>query len=702
MAAVNEGSSGALQALALRLAVGLAKRRALLAVMFAVAAGVALLIAPQLPRSFESEAVLQLRKSLATAVNENAGLDPTEADGKITEDYREVQTELLASGELREAVAVRMIEEGIDPGVGVLPWLIGTLSGGDDSIEAPTARELADGLNSALGVRRLPKAPVVSLTARAGTADDARRVLEILVEEYQLALERLYDVEPVLASATDELEGARARLEAARSALDTFRSETGLVDPGKQVEIERTHLTVLERQLAAADADYRAALRLSSVLERERVGLPQGFESEPTRIENKKRVALLDLLEAARRRIIESPFVEGSPEYEALAAPVDELLAELESEPVFHLEENPDLPNTAWATFETRVREARAEAAGAQARFEELLEAAAAARVAIANLDGGVGVFERLSAGVEESERAFEERREQVLRLERVAAMHAADRLWSFRLIQPPSQPLRPSGLGTKVALVLIFAAGAALALAITLFASFVDGRVASAADISLVTGSKPLTSLPDWGSSAMRKRLVDRIGLRKRQRVHAVEGSMFEDFGELGRALESRIDGLVGGLIEGDDQTAGQLVVVCAAHRGAGVSTIAANLATRLSRRLGEDVGLVRCEDAAAPRPLRSSVDVFEMRGDEIRARDARLVGTRFTVVDAPPLFESAGAVDLCAAADSVLLVVRGEATTRAALDEAVSALQPVVRGRIGVVLNRLVARLPHAVQPF
>jgi uncharacterized protein involved in exopolysaccharide biosynthesis len=690
------------RALIERVLVALMKRRLGLVLAFALAGVVAFLVAPHLPLTWVSEGVLQLRKSLATATSENAGMEAAETDGKITEDYREVQTELLQSELLHRAVATRMYEEGIAAPVSLKGKLVNLFGTEEPASREEAIDQLTQTVASLFSAKRPLKSPIVSLAAKHSDAVTARRLLQILVEEYAKALQELYDVDPILTAARAQAEAAAAAFQAALLRRDALTERAGVHDPIAQLAVERGALAEFEKQLALREASRAETAERAARLSNGGMELPPEFPSEPTRIENKQRVALLNLLEAARRRLIDSPFVEGSAEYTALLDPVRKLEAELETQPPFLVEINPPLPNTAWAHFQTEVSKFQADARAEESAARSLAARVAEQRERVALLESAAADYERLQREVEHLEEVAKDKRTTEYRVQRVRDMQSAAQLWSYRMIQEPTLPTRPQSPGRRMALLMLFVTGCFLALAITLAAGLLDPSIASAVEVERCTGSAPLACVPDLRSRRSLRSVASTVSAKPPRPWTTGSGpALFGTLGVVGRLVDTRLDRMLSDAIETTDDGSPCVLVICAPHAGAGTSTLAANLAARLLRRGDGMVRIVHVTDSVVPRPEPpDGVESCTIPPTSQAVRALPIAGARYVIVDAPPVLESESTLDLCTQATACLLVARGDVTRKSALREAAAQVVAVAHGKVGVVLNALDLRLPAALQ--
>ncbi|MCY3002604.1 MAG: hypothetical protein NTV21_12450 [Planctomycetota bacterium] len=693
--------------LAARVAIGVVKRKGLLALGLLLSAAFALVCAPRFPRTYQSDATLQLRKSLVTATSENAGLEPAETDGKITEDYREVQTELLQSELLHSRVAERLLEAGWPTPESWRETLSRSLSELRRDVPEPSAAQRLAALTRTIGestqVARPLKSPIVVIRFRHEDPERAQQALAVMIEEYEACLGGLYDVSAPLRAAREQVELAEVEHETALAAFEAFQRENSLFDPEQALESTSAELVELGKLLAQRRAEHEAASERLASMEGSLGQMEPFFDSEPARVENKNRATLLNLLEVARRRLIESPFAEGTPEHALLSEPVVQLEGELANEPAFVVAENPRSPNTGYLHFQTLLGDARAAVPAAQAALAAVEARAKELRGEQDRIGTLRAEFERRSDGVALSRRRLDDAREQEHRIARVQTMSAAEQLWSVRVIESPTVPTRPSSLGWKVTVLLLFAAGAVLALGAVAVLGWRDPVVSSTLDLRACLGEGPLLAMPDVRRRRELREILRRVGSSEAAVVPPVtdELLLYRSLGAAARFLESRLDELVRSLLADRAQSGrGLAFAVCGVHAGAGASTIAANLALRLARRGDGPVLLVRRSPRAsgnvgATRAL-PGVDGLELGIGAALELESLLASHAYVVIDGEPALDSDVDLALYRNVDACLLVARCDVTHKTVLAEAARTLLGVVGGRVGVVLNGLRYHLP------
>lgn len=120
-----------------------------------------------------------------------------------------------------------------------------------------TIEGLTEYWNRMISLAYDPATGLMELTARAFTADDARRIARAIFDESHRRINALSDIarEDATRYARNELESAKTRLKHAREALTAFRMRTRIVDPAADIQGKMGLLNSLQAQLAQALID---------------------------------------------------------------------------------------------------------------------------------------------------------------------------------------------------------------------------------------------------------------------------------------------------------------------------------------------------------------------------------------------------------------------------------------------------------------
>ncbi|MHC4377644.1 MAG: hypothetical protein ACYS26_13665 [Planctomycetota bacterium] len=231
----------------------LCKRKAFLAGLWIASGILAVWVLPQLPKSYTSNATVQLRKSLETVAAEDVGLKPTEAAGQITEDYRDVQMGILTSEQLLRSVASDLVATEPEGSPGLRARLrslvLDVLSSGSQEayvdeqvLQRKRIEDLARAVRGGLGVSRGYKSPRVQLSFKHADAGRAQEILEVLIAHYERQVGELYDMGPALERAEELYSEALQEWELISRELQQFRAEHEIADLGMQTATAREDL----------------------------------------------------------------------------------------------------------------------------------------------------------------------------------------------------------------------------------------------------------------------------------------------------------------------------------------------------------------------------------------------------------------------------------------------------------------------------
>ena len=285
-----------------------------------------------------------------------------------------------------------------------------------------------------------------------------------------------------------------------------------------------------------------------------------------------------------------------------------------------------------------------------------------------------------------------------------------AEKFSNVSILQPARMPLESDGPRRSILLLGALVLGLIGGISTAFTADLLDQSLRTADDVRDRTGLSTLASVPKRGR------------LKRLQAAPAPE-------------LEDLCDHFLGKDQDGTGHP--RILGVCAAHRGEGVSTIAAHLAVSLSERGEDEVLLV---DASLEHPSLHRVFrqpqspglVEALRNETLESAretwfpslqlltagsrngsdDDRWVGTRFrdrlsrwgeayryVVLDLPPINERTRAANLAALCDSVVLVVQAENHRWQVAEHARSKLERAGAHLEGVVLNKRRYHIPGAI---
>ena len=706
----------------------LCKRKALLAGLWIASAVLAVWVLPQLPKSYTSNATVQLRKSLETVAAEDVGLKPTEAAGQITEDYRDVQMGILTSEQLLRSVASELVltEPEGQPGLRakLRSLVLEVISDGSQEayvdeqvLQRKRIEDLSSAVRGGLGVSRGYKSPRVQLSYKHKDAGRAQEVLQVLIAHYERQVSELYDMGPALERAEELYNEALQEWELISRELQQFRAEHEIADLGLQTATARKDLQSAEsRALELRVAAERAEARRDSLIAA-REQIPSSFPTAPARVDNRASWVLFDLLRAARERLVESPFVEGSPEYLALQEPVEELEAELERQELFFTQDNPDLPNASYFKLESDLAAAEAEATSSLEGARLWDERAAATRAELERLEACANELSRLERTFEEADSRRAEREAHVGRLRGIDRMREADLLWSFKVIEPPTLPSSPSSPSRSLIGLALLVLGTGFALVATLLIGSLDPSLRSPLELTRAFGVAPALCLPDFRSRAERARLLKRMGFGLLHRLRLPRATangrsgLFHELGQAGVLLESRLGGLLGQVDLAPEPGRPRVIQVSGVHVDAGASTLALNVARHMAKQrrgrvalfigqVGDDAERTAADLARAQAILADlpnvEVHAVDLEAEALEGQLATLTSQDLAVMDPPPVLADGQVIAAARFADAQLLVARAHQSRRSAVRESVDALSRASQAPVGLVFNGHRACLP------
>lgn len=730
----SELASGGLLFLIVSLLIGVSKHRKYLFGIAGFLAVCSLLALPTLPKSYTSGAAITLRKSISISTAEDLGIGQKEVGGQANEDYREVQLGILSSDEVYRAVAERLLAEERIPEAGeslrtkLRASVMSLISDGAEEAYVDEAvlherrlHDVAQFVRDGINVTRGYKSPKVDITFSHEDAELARDLLVIYLEEYQEHLRSLYDIGPVLANMQENLDESETDWLTTQATLEAFRGENGIHDLDRQLTAVRTSLFDIDGQVVTKRVEIEDAQQRVNALELAKEKIPATFDAAPSRIDNRYKWLLYNLLETARGRLVETPFVDGSPEFTALSVPVNELETKLAAQPEFFLEENPSLPNINYFKLESDLALARATALGGEQGLQVLLEKQCELANTLIALEAVQGEDEVLKRRVDNAREIYAARREQFAELQRIDQMGQADLLWAYKVLQEPTLPFQPSSLPNSIMLIGLIFASCFVAFAVTMLISLLDHSLCAPIEVHRHLGIAPLAVIPDLKDRREVKRLLGRTGRGfgfKRPARGLAKGLRdnpnFDEVGPHAPLLVSRIDGLLRTISEQEvEDGAARIISVCGANTGSGSTTMALNIARRLAAREPGRVLFAmrrkRDDQANASTPLpalggEEGMDVF-VHGDSLDGKSVRewlgSLGSAYShvVLDAPPVLEVDETPRMVVGSDIAVLVTRADATRREAAIEAAHALGNAGVRRVGVVMNATRQRLPEAI---
>lgn len=309
---------------------------------------------------------------------------------------------------------------------------------------------MATALQRGLEVKPARESNIIHISARGGSPGEAARVANAFAQAYvdtNLALK----TEPARRSQEwleRQVKEARTRLEAAQARLSGFQQKAAIISGSEQGDFETQRLAELSAQLMLAQGQARAGAIETSV------------EVMQNPVVNNLRG------EIAR---LEAKLQEASAALGANHPKMQQLQAELQTLRARMLAETQRAGGAAAASTQASAR-----------RIQDLKEQVAAQRQRVLATSRQRGDLTVLRQEVETAQKAYDT----------IATSAAQSRLQGMTtqanvlfLGQAP-EPLEPSGLSLRQALILAFAGGSVLALAGALLAELLGRRVRCVEDL--------------------------------------------------------------------------------------------------------------------------------------------------------------------------------------------------------------------------
>jgi polysaccharide biosynthesis transport protein len=563
----------------------------------------------------------------------------------------------------------------------------------------------------------------VRITARAASAAEAALVARVYTEEYVQRARETSSAALVNASAflDSQLAERAAELERVEAEIQRFEAQTGSVDIPQQAAARIGQVAQLEAALDRARVEQQlrgAAVRsveseLSELQPNLRARMGSGTEQELQQVY--ERIAEIEgTVEQVYRR---NPDIRGQAPAGSGLADRERQLAELRAERERlanrYVDEvvaagGVDLTNAQrggdyLTELRRRMGEERVALAGAQAEITALEARLAEARGALGAVPARSMQLVQLRRQQEAAERMvlyLTERAQQT----RIAA--GAD-FGLAQVVRPAQEPERPAGRGAGMSLAIALFFGLLLGVAAAAARHRLDGRLYSPRDLA-ARGLNVLGVIP---------RLADAGGVITARDPLAPAAEAF-------RHLHAQ-------LRRGPGGPRPQAVVVAGAERGAGASTVAANLAVAAAQgglrtllvdadlrqpvvreRLGltDEVGAGQHSSPLAYWTTPSE-HLFALTTREGASRDGTLWSQEtvrellmrsraafdLIVVDAPPALLAADTSVIASQTDAVLLVARAGESHGDALLQAAAELHAAGGELIGAVLTGFHADLAH-----
>ncbi len=596
-----------------------------MAAFFVLTVAVVMAVAVLTPPSYRSEA-----KLLVQVGRESVTLDPTVAIGERTLDPRttwenEINSELeiVRSNELVREVVVALGPEvvlgrGGPPGQArEKGWFARFLEASQERVrallpatDAPLSVEdrAVLLLSSKLDIRLVLDSSVIKIGYEAPRRELAQRVVATLIEHY---LEKHLDVHATRGSLeffSEETRRLYAELSAREDELRALESAGGIssIEDERRALIGRVAALEQDLDLTLAAVDSSAA----------RVGtLEQALAKEEfqERIVTQETVSPVTTTRDLLRQQLNALLLEEQSllqSYEADTPPVRSVRERIALANELLKAEVPAIAQTTRGMNPSRqsvlvaLTTETSNLSSLQAKRDVLGPQLAALRARLArvdDLDLEIKRKRREIGALEEQHRRHSSSLEQV----RIDQALQLEKITNVSVLQPATLPLRSTTLGRTVSALLGLVLGLAGALALAFVADFLDQSLRSPEDVRRRLGLATLAAVPRARS------------LRRRRRIALRQLRAFSQ-------LEDRIAHVA--------KPESNVLAVTSAHRGEGVSTVSANLASALAAR-GEGAVLLVDASLYAPSVHRTfSAEISPGLGEKLFADATN--GTRESAV--------------------------------------------------------------------
>ena len=569
------------------------------------------------PEIFRSEA-----KLLVQLGRESVTLDPTATTGRTINisESRESQVnselEILKSHEIAEKV--------VDT-IGLAPFLLGRseedIKGDVDVSGSPVARDaigktkryvrtavkwlsnllrrsgmvepLSDRDTAVLGVMNnleaevLKNSSIINISYEAQSPKLAQEVMANLIDSYlekHIAVHQMPGSYPFF---TQQSEDLRDKLAQAENELRNLRDETGISSLEEQRLVILNHIGDLERQKTAAEAELAASKAKVQALQERLADMPEALVTQETTGfsdygADLMRAKLYEL--QLKEQDLVSKYAEESQQVQMVRREIAEAQALLDKEKA--------KPTRAQVTKgvnithqQTRLALLTEEATlcSLQAKVENLGGQLADAQAGLKALNDADLRITRLKREINIQEANYRKYSEN---LEQARIDHAleSEKISNISVVQSATLPIKPIRPRKSLNLALGLFLGIFGAIGLAFFSEYIDHSIKTPEE------AKERLQLPTLASIPLVRANRAPPSAKRRQyktggRIWGIPARVRQYYETLGEQLLQSSDG---------STEKPRVFAVVSCHRGEGVSTIAANLATWLAQRGNRDVLLV------------------------------------------------------------------------------------------------------------
>lgn len=577
------------------------------------------------------------------------------------------------------------------------------------------------GVLNGLDIEALKDSSIISISYEAQSPKLAQEVITKLIDSYLEKHIAVHQTPGSYAFFTQQSEDLRDKLAQAENELRNLRDETGISSLEEQRLVILNHIGNLEQQKTAAEAELAASKAKVQALQESLADMPEALVTQETTgysdyAADLMRAKLYEL--QLKEQDIVSKFAEKSQQVQMVRREIAEAQALLDKEKA--------RPTRAQVTKGVNITHQQTQLAllteeatlsSLQAKVENLGGQLADAQAGLKALNDADLRITRLKREIDIQEVNYRKYSEN---LEQARIDHAleSEKISNISVVQQATLPIKPVGPRKLLNLALGLFLGIFGAIGLAFFSEYIDHSIKTPEE------AKDRLQLPTLASIPLVRANTPSAKRRRHKtggRIWEIPARVRQYYETLGEQLLQSSDG---------STEKPRVFAVVSCHRGEGVSTIAANLATWLAQRGNGDVLLVDANTAhpSVHRIFKKKlspglVDVLENgqgNGDAILSspiqklhilsagsRDVNLSEIfdsdrfskrlssikgpyRFVVFDLPAVSQTSSVPRLAGLCDGVIIVVEAERLRWEVVQRMKERLVKAEADVLGVVLNK------------
>lgn len=573
------------------------------------------------PEVFRSEAKLLLRLG-----RENVTLDPTATTGPIVgvirsrESEINLELEILKSRELAEkvvdAIGLEAFHVGSDEDIKgdvdvsgsrvardaiekikryvrtPVKWLRNLLKRLDMVEPLSEHEKTVLGVLNGLEIKALKDSSIISISYKAQSPKLAQEVITKLIDSYlekHIAVHQTPGSYPFFTQQSGDL---RSKLALSEDELRNLRDETGISSLEEQRRLILNRIGELEQQTGAAEADLAASKAKVQALQNTLAIIPEALVTGETTgfsdyASDLMRAKLYEL--QLKEYDLASKYAEESQQVQMARQEIAEAQALLDKEKA-KLTRTQVTKGVNITHQQTRLVLLIEEAtlSSLQAKVENLGGQLADAQAGLKTLNEADLRITHLKREIDIQEANY---RKYSDNLEQARIDHALEieKISNISVVQPATFPIKPAGQRRLLKISLGLFVGIFGAMALAFFFEYIDHSIKTPEE------AKDRLQLPTLASIPLVR--ANRSPPSAKRRRHKTGGRIWEIPARVRQYYETLGEQLLQSSDGSTEKPRVFAVVSC--HRGEGVSTIAANLATWLAQRGNGDVLLVDANTA-------------------------------------------------------------------------------------------------------